>query len=165
VNELDWNGEDEAPGDRRVLSPAGEKRRGEILFLLEAAMARKRRRRTAARWAVRAGVPLVLAGLALLGWNPSGEQASPQVSGPAPAPAIGEDRRAGVEVVHDDPRLLERCSLPTAPFDRRVLIGDQELLDLLQAAGRPAGLARVAGNVYLTSNAQAGDAGRGDERS
>jgi hypothetical protein len=164
VSDFNWSAGDEAAGDRQALSPAGEKRRGEILSLLEAAMARKRHRRATARWAVRAGVPLVLAGLLLLWLGPSGSPPFPPASRP-PAPGIGEERQAEIEVVHDDPRVLERCSLPSAPLDRGVLIGDQELLDLLQAAGRPAGLARVAGNVFLTSNAPPPDAGQGDDRS
>ena len=160
MNDQSWSGEDGAGGGRQRLSAAGEKRRVEILSLLEAAMARKRRRRAAARWAAVAGVPLVVAGLLLLEGGPSGPPPVPAASRP-PAPATGDPRRAGIELVHDDPLLLERCSLPSAPLDRRVLIGDQELLDLLQAAGRPAGLARVAGVVYLTSSAPAPD----DDRS
>jgi hypothetical protein len=162
VSEFNWSAEDGAAGGRQLLSPAGEKRRGEILSLLEAAMARKRRRRAVVRWSARAGIVLILAGVLLWRGGPSGPPPVPPASRLA-APASGE--RAGMEVVHDDPRVLERCTLPSAPFDRGVLIGDQELLDLLQAAGRPAGLARVGGNVFLTSNAPAPDAGQGDDRS
>ena len=147
------------------LSRAGEARKEEMLCLLERELLRRRRRRRAVRWIGMAVVPLALvAGSVLvlsshLPWSRprSGDIADMHRKGSTTnverAYEAPELRHVRLEVVHDDPGILERYSVGGGPLDRDVWIADDdELLALLETAQRPAGLIRTGGRVILTAN-------------
>jgi hypothetical protein len=52
--------------------------------------------------------------------------------------------------VHDDPRILERCRVPTRS-DPAWVLGDDELQALLRADGRAAGLTRIGNQVLVAA--------------
>lgn len=108
-----------------TLTPSAMARRVSMGEMLQTAVVTRRRRRHAFRWA---GAAALVAVVALAGL--------PQTDGAA-------DNRpmAGVETVRNDPGLLARYA-----------IGDDELLELLDSAGRPTGLIRIGQTVILTAH-------------
>ena len=143
------------PAEREPLSPSGRVRRAAMLRALKAEVGRRRRRRRA----LRAGAAALALGAAVL----AAALRVPRETPPPDLPGGGDARMAGppaaagpvpgaeprVEVVHDDPGVLERIRAGGAP-DPSIWIGDDELLALLREAGRSCGLVRTGGAVYLT---------------
>lgn len=135
------------------LSAAGEARRGEMLGVLQRAMTARRRRRAAGR------VGAVVAAVALVGISVS----SVWRGGGTGAPSAGDGALAvarealplgAVEMVRDDPGIVARVAARPAMEIRT--IDDDELERLLEEAGRPSGLVRTGGRVYLASSLGAG---------
>jgi len=126
-----------------ALTPAGAARREAMRGALERGVVRRRRGRMALRWS--AAAALVLATLPAL----RGPEWTPIHIEPRPGP--GPIARADVEVVRDDPGVLERCA-GSAPPRLVQRIDDDELLTTLAAASRPTGLIRVPGRVILTAD-------------
>jgi len=56
---------------------------------------------------------------------------------------------AELEWVRSDPRILERCAVPSRPVPAAIHIGDEELLALLSLHGRSTGIARVGKQVFV----------------
>jgi hypothetical protein len=137
------------------LSAAGEARREEMLSRLQAALVRKRRARWACRVAALAGVPaMVIAAIIIVRPGPGGPESgggTSAISPPAAHPVEGEWKMR-IQIVHNDPGVLARSAPAAKPLEREAVIDDEELLKLLHDLGRPSGLARVPGGVYLTSN-------------
>jgi len=59
---------------------------------------------------------------------------------------------AHIEIVHDDPEVLDRFTIREAAPIETARIGDDELLALLAAAGQPSGLIRAGGKVIFTND-------------
>ena len=60
-----------------------------------------------------------------------------------------------IEIVHDDPDVVLRLTARPAP-EAAVYITDDELLGLLEEAGKSCGIIRTEGSVYLTCEAAEG---------
>lgn len=56
---------------------------------------------------------------------------------------------AELEWVRSDPKILERCAVPSRPVSATMRIGDEELLALLSVHGRSTGIARVGKQVFV----------------
>jgi hypothetical protein len=132
-----------APDDPVFLSPEGLARKESMLRGLQGAVIRRRRTRTAFKAGALAAITIAAVAVALRmgGDAPRG----PEIAVPPPPAAVPsprEDRRpAGaprVAVIRDDPGILERAR-----------IGDDELVALLRASGRPAGIIRTPGRVIV----------------
>jgi hypothetical protein len=123
------------------LSHAGHARRAAIGAGLRAAARARRRRRLAVRAAAAVAVLLT----AVVWWRGHGAADLPVPVRIAPAP----DRIAATRV-HDDPTVLARCTVRPA-LRGDVMIDDDELLALLEGAGRPTGLIRRPDGVVLTA--------------
>ena len=119
--------------DSQPLSPTGEARRDAILGLALGAAARRRRRRRAVRVA---GATAALAVVAAGTWVAMPKSKTPDIAGP---PA-----RSGEPAGETRPPTLAATEASPPPSDPIELIGDEELLDLLAATGRPAGLIEYA---------------------
>jgi hypothetical protein len=122
--------------------------------VLVAAMGRhhsaRRRRRRAALGATAA---LLLLGVVLIAMPPA-QQPAPIVSEtPFHVPPV-EPPRVLVEFAHitTDPAVLDRYLVRDSTPRLSVVIGDEELLELLNEIGRPTGLVRAGSRVWLTSS-------------
>jgi len=132
--------------DIEPLSEAGQLRRQDILRLAQGEARRLRRRRLIGR-----GSPLLVAIAAaaiILRPHP--------LPGPAPAPVAGIavpapqpiPVSAGVQFIPTDSTIADRLSTQPAP-PRWTDISDRELLDELNAAGKPAGIVSINGRTFL----------------
>ena len=116
---------------------------------LQAAVGSRRRRRTAVRWSVGA---LAAALLAAVMWP------TPEADlGSAPVVALGASpreqqvalRHCEYGVVRDDASVLQRFTVASAPVPAETWVDDEQLVELLSAAGRPTGLIRTPEKVVL----------------
>jgi hypothetical protein len=134
------------------LSPLGQRRRERILDLALAEARGRRRRRRAARTTV----ALVLTSILVLAFLRSRPAQQPQLAvqshqphpaiptGPLPQPS----HAIVVARIETDPNIIERLAIRPEPFHVTV-INDNELLNALAMAHRPAGLAYVNGKATL----------------
>lgn len=134
------------------LSPPGERRRERILDLALAEAGRRRRRRRAARTAL--AVLLVAAVVSpLLRSRPAhppevAVQPHPRHPATSGSPVVAPSRGLIVARIETDPHIIERLAIrPQAP--RVIVINDNELLNALAMAHRPAGLAYVNDKATL----------------
>lgn len=134
------------------LSEAGERRRGEMLLELTRAVTRRRQRRTAAR-AGAAAIAAVLVVAAALRFSRGPQSPAPEPSvarSESPAPLFAHVR---VESIVTDPALLETIGVATdAAIAAAAEIGDEELLEALEASGHSAGLVRFGDRTILTGD-------------
>jgi hypothetical protein len=151
--------------DDPILTPAGRERRDRIeAIAVRAALARRTRRR-----AVRAAAALmtaVAAALAIRIARP-GPHDQPRPLPPLarlprdepaarPAPVATSEPTSvpapvAITFVPTDPSIVDRLRAEPAGPPRWQAIGDRELLDALVAAGRPTGMVRAGGRVYLVT--------------
>ena len=140
---------------RTPLSPAGERRREQILEMAIRGSRRRRHRRIIVRAALACiALALALPVLVHLGrthrptplviHSIEHHDSPPQARRPAPR----VERQIAVIRIATDPDLARRLSIPTSRVQWQK-IGDDELLEQLGKAGRPAGLASVAGRQML----------------
>jgi hypothetical protein len=147
------------------LSEAGEQRRTAIREELLAAMRRHHAARRARRHAIALGG--LAAALALASVLAMPRQAPPRspMNPPtvhAPAQRVASPRHpeeadapvrtpaVAIMYVQTDPSILERYAAGARPLLARA-ITDDELLDTLVEIGRPTGLVRMEGRVWLTA--------------
>ncbi len=123
-----------------ALTPSAIARRDSMREMLQTAVVTRRRRRQAFRWA---GAAALVAALTLA--------ALPQ-TGATDTPGNREWVTFKLETVRDDPGLLARYAVPVAPLSPDTFIGDDELLELLESAGRSTGLIRVNQTVTFTAD-------------
>jgi hypothetical protein len=123
-----------------ALTPSAIARRDSMREMLQTAVVTRRRRRQAFRWAGAAALVTVLALAAL-----------PQTEA-ADTPGNREFVTFELETVRNDPGLLARYAVPTSPHSADTWIGDDELLELLDSAGRTTGLIRVNETLTLTAD-------------
>ncbi len=123
-----------------ALTPSAIARRDSMREMLQTAVVTRRRRRQAFRWAGAAALVAVLGLVAL-----------PQ-TGAADTPGDREFVTFELETVRDDPGLLARYAVPTSPLSADTWIGDDELLELLESAGRSTGLIRVNETITFTAD-------------
>lgn len=134
--------------DSADLSEAGVQRREEILRSAVRAASRRRRRGQF----LRVGAPLAAVVLAAflaarfgsVQQSPRAQTKPPEVATVPPPPAaapVTPPAVPGVTItrIQTDPTLLDRLSVPPRKRDWQVL-NDEQLLQALAAAGRPAGL-------------------------
>ena len=124
-----------------ALTPSAIARRDSMREMLQTAVVTRRRRRQAVRWAGAAALVAVLALAAL-----------PQTDEAADTPGNREWAHFKLETVRDDPGLLARYAVPASPLSPDTWIGDDELLELLESAGRTTGLIRVNETVTFTAD-------------
>src|SRR5262249_51319542 len=122
---------------------AGLARKRAMLEELRAAVLWRRRSRAGIRWGSAAAMLLFTA---LVLWI-----ARP-LSREGMAPPQEAFQNVQVEYVHDQPDILARETILTAPLPRETFVDDEALLALLARAHRPSGLIRVGGRVMLTDN-------------
>ncbi len=153
--------------DTSVIFSAGGRRRQEEILALALRQARRQRRGRLARGlaAVSAAV-LLLATLALVRigrWpaavpspapilvqqqSPTPLPAAPRVESPAPIALPPPATGIVIVRIETDPDILRRLAIPPQePTWKRLT--DDELLEELSAAGRPAALARIDGQAVL----------------
>lgn len=145
------NTSDRLEAGHQELSKSGDERRRQILHLAESALAMRTRRRRRLRGASGAAAVLLLSAVAY--WV---LPVRPVVDGTLP---IAIDRpddlpkatsSTGPQIVQNDPTIVQRLSAPPRP-SRTMRINDDDLLELLHAAGRPEGLIQIEGQVFLSS--------------
>jgi hypothetical protein len=153
--------------DRRIhmeLTKAGLERRARMLRELQTATVQVARRRAIRRRVFLGTGCVVLLTLAAVLSGTPGKPVTPSPAGGAHrnvarvpvadfvVPACSEAPRgaAHLEVVHDDPGILLRHAAEEATIDPGTFIGDDDLLEILEAADRPAGLIRMDGLVVVT---------------
>ncbi len=134
------------------LSPRGRARREQILEMAIRQARRRRRRRLAIRGGA-AGVVLLVAGLALLRVPHSAPQRheSPVVKVLPPAVPPHDNAQAAklvIEHIQTDPTILRRLTIPKTP-PRWQTLDDDQLLQELALAGKPAGLVKINGQASL----------------
>ncbi len=127
------------------LTEAGRVRRAVMRQSLQAAVVTRRRRRTV----VRSASAVLAVVLLVFGWW----QATPAIQLPAPGRS-GSDlaslQHVEYQVVNNDSSLLDRYRAEERPPSAVVEVGDDELLELLAAAGRPTGFIRAQGRLIVT---------------
>lgn len=155
------------PNEPITLSPAGAARRDAILQDVRAALASRRRRRTAIRSAAIITPVLIVAALiahahapiagsgtiATNPHTPSPAPVPPRISNPAPTPqsaSVPTMRYAAFQEVETRPDLANQWAARGDPH-RFANLTDDQVLHELQAAGRPTGLIRTAGHVEFTT--------------
>ena len=129
----------------RALTDAGRVRRAAMRRSLQGAVMTRRRRRTAAR---SAGAVLAVLALGIAWW-----QATPVTR--LPEPGSSRDDLAALQhvdyrAVTTDRSMLERYRVDPPAVSAVLEVGDDELLRLLAAAGRPTGLIRMRDRVIVT---------------
>lgn len=122
-----------------ALTPSAIARRDSIGEMLQAAVVTRRRRRQAFRWA---GAAALVAALTLAALPQTGATDTPG----------NREWAFKLETVRDDPGLLARYAVPAAPLSPDTWIGDDELLELLDSAGRTTGLIRVNETITFTAD-------------
>jgi len=125
------------------LSPSGAERREEVLIDLQRALASRRRRRLALRWAA-----VGACGLVLILTNLRRDPGELFIAG------IGSDgaARVRIEYVRDDSSILERYQAVSQPQSAVPTVADDgELLALLEEAEVPSGLIRIGNHLILTA--------------
>lgn len=132
--------------------------------MLKGALSRRRRRRRALQWAV--VTTSALAALSVFIWYerlpmivapPDASIASRERAVPeSNRPDLPEGRASRIEVFHNEPGIVERYTVQAVPR-REVWITDEELMALLQAAGRRAGLIRTGTRLILEEDIVAAD--------
>ena len=137
-----------------VLSPQGHARRDQILELALCQVRRRRRRRKALRVGV---LCVALAGIGVAAFrtshSPLDHPESPPIAKVSiPRATLPIDRASPkkivIECVQTDPTIVRRLAAPrVAP--KWELIDDDQLLQELAKAGKPAGLARIDGQAML----------------
>lgn len=146
------------------LTKAGMERRARMLRELQKATVRIARRRVVLRRAMLGtGCVVILALVAALSGTGGKPVSLFAPGGPLPGVAIGTlpgttlssrtatPRRAvRLEVVHNDPGIVLRHAAVEAAIDPGTFIDDDDLLAILEAADRPAGLIRRDGLVVVT---------------
>jgi hypothetical protein len=140
------------------LSLLGQVRREQILRLALRQVRRQRRRRLAAR-AGACCVALVVIGVAVFHtarWQlnrPVAPVAVTSVPGVSPQTDRPNAGRIVVQHIQTDPNIVRRLAVtPRAP--KWVRIDDDQLLQELATAGKPAGLAKINGQVTLIYHAR-----------
>lgn len=133
------------------LSAAGLARREAIKTTLRDAVTRRGRRRRSAQ-ALLGVVLLALAVRVLLpfGARIQSDRASPprrSGNGDAVQPVAGPPW----EVVVDDPGVLDRYSVTSRSLPPEMFVGDEELQQLLAAAGRGQGIVRIGDQVAVAT--------------
>ena len=123
-----------------ALTPSAIARRDSMREMLQTAVVTRRRRRQAFRWA---GAAALVAALTLA--------ALPQ-TGARDTPGNREWVHFKLETVWDDPGLWARYAVPASPLSPDTWIGDDELLELLDSAGRTTGLIRIDETVTFTAD-------------
>ena len=134
------------------LSPSGQARRDHILELAIRQARRQRRRRQAIRVGI-LGFVLVGVGVALLHTLPaplnqpgtSTAKVSPPGISPVDRP---RPTKVVIERVQTDPLIVRRLAVPPVVL-KCERIDDDQLLQALAEAGKPAGLLRMNGQVTL----------------
>ena len=124
-----------------ALTPSAIARRDSMREMLQTAVVTRRRRRQAFRWA---GAAALVAALTLA--------ALPQTDEATDTPGNREWVNFELETVRDDPGLLARYAVPSSSLSPDTWIGDDELLELLDSAGRFTGLIRVNETVTFTAD-------------
>jgi hypothetical protein len=147
--------ENVSPEGAGELSSAGSERKAEVLRLLKTACVRRGRRRLVAK-GVAVAVILVGCGvLAFVGLNDDGARSDQplQVAERAPFPGGGVAlKHVHFGVIRNREGLVDRYIVPSSSVDLgQVVIQDTELLTLMAAAERPAGLVRIGGRAYLST--------------
>ncbi|HVR74569.1 MAG TPA: hypothetical protein VMT52_09565 [Planctomycetota bacterium] len=146
------------------LTKAGLERRARMLRELQAATVQVARRRVVLRRAMLGTGCVVFLALAAALSGTGGKPVSLFApGGPLPGVAIAPLSRTALsartvtprravrlEVVHNDPGILLRHAAVEATIDPGTFIGDDDLLAILEAADRPAGLIRRDGLVEVT---------------
>ncbi len=135
------------------LSPRGRARRAQILNMAIQQVRRRRRRRLALRGGA-VGIVLLAIGLAVLRMprlvpNPSKttersitDSTSPSV----PAPKRTPTAKVVIEHIQTDPTITRRLAVAQAP-PRWQRLDDDQVLQELERAGKPAGLVKINGQV------------------
>jgi len=155
VIEFDEGFDPRAPAESVELSAEGDARREAMLRGLKEVVLRRRfRRRAARRTAVAALLAAPVAAFLLRAAWPERERHAPGEAMVASPPAALSLRleNARLEVVRTPPPPLERYLARPSPPDPATYLDDKALLSLLARSGRPAGLVRVGGRVFLTEN-------------
>jgi hypothetical protein len=130
--------------DQAALSQTGRQRRAAMRRSLEQAVVVRRRRRAVVRSAS-AALALMLA--AVLWWRSGERGALPSPGRPSP-----ELCHIDLRVVGDDPQIVARCRVRPESVPPQTYISDDELLALLAAIGRPAGLIRTRDRLIVTGD-------------
>jgi hypothetical protein len=141
-----------------TLSPPGPHRREIMLAELQREMSTFHRQRRLRRRAAAVAVAPIMALLAWVLWSQLHRgAATPQIvhnEQPRPSqpiePAVSQRRGAMVETIETDPALAARFNVSTQPYS--VSLTDDELLDVLAAINRPAGLVHWNDRTTLTQN-------------
>lgn len=140
------------------LSARGERRREEILGTLQRAMTARRRRRSGIRAAGAVGAIVLVVGAAAVLASRTVRTSGSGTHGPIATGTEGTakaDRSSGmITLVRDDPGILDRVVVPRVAAV--AVIDDDELALLLDEAGRPSGLVRTGGRVYLAADIGSG---------
>lgn len=147
------------------ISPLAAHRADAMLPGLQAELARGARRKKAVARVASACVIVVLTGGAIIAATLTARRSPPM---PAPLPVVeaipapvGTGRSIeivrsldapSIEIVRDSPRdaLVAIYASPSVDL-ASILVTDRELLDLLNEMGRPSGLVRANGKVWLTA--------------
>ncbi len=133
----------ERPHEPEPLSPAGLARRSAMLEALRAEVPRAAAARRARRRAIRTVAVLALVGVVAL-------LALPRRAAP-PAPiAMAPPPQPGWSVLSTDPTAASRLIVHSRQDWSGVVVGDDELLLELEEMGRPAGLIRTGGKVFVS---------------
>jgi len=137
------------------LSPRGRARRAQILNMAIQQARRRHRRRLAFRGGA-VGIALLAIGLAVLRVprsvpNPpkSTERSIADSTSPTvPAPNRASAAKIVIERIQTDPTITRRLAVPQAP-PRWQRLDDDQVLQELERAGKPAGLVKINGQVSL----------------
>jgi hypothetical protein len=138
------------------LSQSGLARRERMHDELIAAMTTLHRRRRVRRHALVAAVVLLPMLLGAYAWFPSNSSTRPvqQIVRDNPSlPGSAHDAASLslVQIVRTDPAILDRYVI-AAPLPRVEILDDQRLVRELVALGRPAGVVRMEGRIWLTTD-------------
>ena len=133
------------------LSDAGRSRRDAMLPFLQAATVRQGRRRRvrrlAARGAMTASLSVAVVVALVNSWptsSPTGVVQNDSLEGPQ------ERRLELVSILRTDPGVLDRVAVRTSTDPAAYIVDDRQLVVMLAAIGRPAGLVRSQGRTWLT---------------
>jgi hypothetical protein len=134
------------------LSPRGRQRREQILEMVIRQSRQRRRRRLAIRGGA-VGIVLVVVSIALLRIprstpHPSDAPMVKSVPRAAPAPLPRQGGKVVIERIQTDPTIVRRLAVPKSP-PRWQTLDDDQLLQELAQAGRPAGLVKIDGRTTL----------------